>query len=142
MTALAGERRLREETWAYKAFKLPTAKTAFKGGVAVFDQSVGKCIPSETGAGQTDLFVLGFFNETVVNASGADKDVVVRLKREITVRWMKNDVTNPVLVTDIGKDIYGVDDQTVSISSATSTRSVVGKAWAIDATLGVAVEIT
>lgn len=142
MTAMTGERRLREETWAYKAFKLPTGKTAYKNGLAVYDQSVGKCIPSETGASQTDLFVLGFFNESKANATGSDVDVIVRLKREVLVRWLKNDGTNPVLVTDIGKDIYGVDDQTVSISSATSTRSVVGKAWAIDATLGVAVEIT
>jgi hypothetical protein len=142
MTAMAGERRLREETWAYKTFKLPTAKTAFKNGVAVYDQSVAKCIPMETGAGQTDLFVLGFFNETVANTSGVDKDVTVRLKREITVRWFANDATNPVTVNDIGKQCFGVDDQTASNSSATSTRSTLGVAWAIDAVKGVAVEIS
>lgn len=141
MAALSGPRPLRQETWSRRAFKLPTGKTAYKGGIAVYDQSVGKCIPAETGAGQTDLFMLGLFYETVANASGADLDVVVNLKKEVRVTWMKNDGTNPVLATDLGKDIYAVDDQTVSISSATSTRSVIGKAWALDATLGVAVEM-
>jgi hypothetical protein len=141
MAALTAERRLREETWAYQTFKLPTGKTAFKGGIAMYDQSVAKCIPAETGAGQSDLFALGTFNETVANTSGADKDVVVRLKREIRVLWFKNDGTNPVTANDIGKNVYAVDDQTVAISDATGTRSVLGTAWAIDATLGVAVEV-
>lgn len=141
MAALTAERRLREETWAYQTFKLPTGKTAFKGGIAMYDQSVAKCIPAETAAGQSDLFALGTFYETVANTSGADKDVIVRLKREIRVTWFKNDGTDPVTANDIGKDIYAVDDQTVSISDATDTRSVLGTAWAIDATHGVAVEV-
>jgi len=139
MAAMTKARRLREETWQYQAFELGNAKQAWKNGLAVYDQSAGKCIPAETGASQTDLFVLGFFAEDMLG--NGTKKVSVRLKREITVRWMANDGANPVLVTDLGKDIYGVDDQTVSISSATSTRSVVGKAWAIDAVKGVAVEV-
>lgn len=142
MAALTAEKRLRRETWKRRKFSLPTGKTAFKGGIAVYDQSVGKCIPSETGATQTDLFCLGLFAETVANSSGSDKDVVVELKREIAVVWFANDGTNPVLATDLGKPVFGVDDQTVSISNATNTRSAVGTAWAIDATLGVAVELT
>lgn len=140
MSALGAERRLRVETWARKTFKLPTGKTAYKGGLAVYDQSAGKCIPSETGAGQTDLFCLGTFAETVANASGADMDVVVSLKREVKVIWFANDGTNPVLATDLGKSVYGVDDQTVSILA--TNRSAVGIAWALDATLGVAVELS
>jgi hypothetical protein len=141
MSALAGERRLRREVWKRRTFKLPTGKTAWKNGIAVYDESAGKAIPAETGAGQTDLFVLGFFNETVANSSGGDLDVVVELKREVHVVWFANDGTNPVTATDLGKDVYAVDDQTASISNATSTRSVLGTAWALDATLGVAVEM-
>lgn len=140
MAALTADRRIRKETWARRKFSLPTGKTAFKGGIAVYDQSAAKCIPSETGASQTDLFVLGVFAETVANASGADKDVVVDLKREITVRWFANDGTNPVLATDLGKTVYGADDQTVSILN--TNRSAVGVAWALDTVLGVAVEMT
>lgn len=141
MTALAADRRLRVETWTRKSFTLASGKKAYKGGIAVYDQSVGKVIPAVTGAGQSDLFPLGTFAEQV-DATAADKPVVVALKREIKVTWFANDGGDPVLATDLGKDVYGVDDQTVSISSATSTRSVVGKAWAIDSTLGVAVEMT
>lgn len=140
MAALTRARKLREETWSRNTYKLPTGKTAFRGGIAVFDQSVGKCIPSETGVGQTDLFCLGVFAETVANASGGDLDVVVQLKREVRGYWFANDGTNPVLVTDLGKPVFGADDQTVSILA--TNRSAVGTAWAIDATLGVFVEMT
>lgn len=136
MAALTSERRIREETWAYKTFKLPTGKTAFKGGIAVLDQSIGKAIPAE---GQTDLFPLGLFAETVVNASGADMDVDVQLFKERRVRWFANDATNPVTATDLGKDVAMVDDQTVSILA--TGRSILGTAWAVDATKGVAVEV-
>ncbi len=136
MTAQAAERGLRQETWAYKTFKMPTAKTAYKGAIAALDISVGKVIPAET---QTDLFIIGTFAENVANASGADMDVGVKLKREIEVTWFKNDGTNPVTATDLGKDVYVVDDQTVSVLS--TGRSIIGKAWAIDTAMGVAVEV-
>lgn len=139
MAALTAERRVRVEAWARKSFTLASGKKAWKGGLAAYDQSVGKVIPVETGAGQTDLFVLGTFCETV-DAAGGDKPVVVTLKREVVVRWFANDGTNPVLATDLGKTVYGVDDQTASILN--TNRSAVGVAWAIDATLGVAVELT
>jgi len=142
MSALSAPRRVREERWTRRSFKLPTGKTAYRGGIAAYDQSAGKCIPAETGAGQTDLFMLGLFYETVANASGSDMDVVVQLKREIRVVWFANDGTNPVLATDLGKTVYAVDDQTASISNASSTRSALGTAWALDSVLGVAVEVT
>lgn len=140
MTALASERRLREERWTYKQFGLATGKKAYQGGLAVYDQSAAACIPAEE---QTDLFALGLFAETVDNTTGATAALVnVRLKREIRLLWFANDTANPVTSNDIGKDVFAVDDQTVSIDSATSTRSILGKAWAIDATKGVAVEMT
>ena len=139
--ALSADRPLRRETWKRKAFTLASGSVAYKGGLAAYDQSVGKVVPVSTGAGSADLFALGVFYKKV-DASAADATVIVDLKREVNVVWMKNDGTNPVTVNDIGKSIYGVDDQTVSISSAASTRSVVGVAWAVDATLGVAVEMT
>ena len=140
MAALTAERRLRRETWTRKSFTLTGVK-AQKGGMAAYDQSAGKVTKVQTGATFNDLFILGTFHETV-DATSADKAVIVDLKREVNIVWMANDGTNPVTVNDIGKSIYGVDDQTVSISSATSTRSVVGVAWAVDSTLGVAVEMT
>jgi hypothetical protein len=135
MAAQTAERRIREERWNYRTYTLAAGKKAWKGGVAVYDESAAACIPGEA---QTDLFVLGFFAETV-DATGVAKPVAVQLKKEIVVRWLKNDGTNPVLATDIGKDVYVVDDQTVSILA--TARSAIGKAWAIDSALGVAVEV-
>lgn len=126
----------REEFWAYKQFSLQSGKKAFKGGVAAYDQSAGKCIPAE---GQTDLFVLGLFDEDV-DATAAEKLVNVKLKREVRLRWLPNDGTNPVTVNDIGKTVYAVNDQDVSILS--TGRSAIGVAWAVDTSRGVAVEMT
>lgn len=142
MAALTAARRLREETWKRKTFKIATGTQVWRGGLAAYDQSVGKCVSVATGAGDADLFLLGTFYESLNNTTGADADVVVTLKKEVRVTWLANDGSNPVTANDLGKDVYGVDDQTVSVSSATSTRSVVGKAWALDSTLGVAVELT
>lgn len=139
MTAMAKARPIREERWAYKQFTLASGKKAYKGGLAVYDQSAGKMIPAETGASQTDLFVLGLFAEDV-DATSADKLCNVQLKREVVVRWFANG-TVAATANDIGKDAYGQDDQTVATDSATSTRSKVGIIWAVDASRGVAVEL-
>jgi hypothetical protein len=135
MAAQTSERRIREERWSYQTFTLGTNKTAYKGAIAVFDQSAGVVIPAEE---QTDLAPIGVFDETVTT-TGSTKPVVVKLFREVVVRWFKNDGTNPVTVNDLGKNVYMVDDQTVSILS--TGRSVLGQAWAVSATLGVAVEV-
>ena len=140
MSALTKARAIRREKWNYKSFTLASGKKAWRGGLACYDESAGAVIPAETGSGQTDLFMLGLFEEDV-DASGGALPVVVKLKKEVEVVWFANDGTNPVTVNDIGKSVYAVDDQTVSDSSATSTRSAVGIAWAVDSTLGVAVEI-
>lgn len=140
MTALAKARPLRREKWSYKSFTLGNSTKAWRGGIATYDQSLGKCVPAATGSGDTDLFMLGNFEEDV-DASAADAPVVVRLKKEVDVTWYVNDTGTPVTVNDIGKTVYAVDDQTVSTSTATSTRSAVGIVWAVDATLGVAVEM-
>lgn len=137
--ALSAERRIRREKWLYRSYTLALGKKGWKGGLAVYDQSAAKVIPCETGASQTDLFALGVFAETV-DAAGGDKAVVIEHFEEVSVIWFANDTNDAVTANDIGKDIYGVDDFTVSNSSASSTRSVVGVARAIDTTLGVAVE--
>lgn len=144
MSALTKGRALNVEVWQYKSFTLASGKKAWRGGLAVYDQSVGKCIPAETGAGQTDLFMLGFFAEDVDASStgtNADTPVVVRLKKEVTVVWLDNDSGTAVTANNIGQNVYALDDHTVSGSSATSTRSVAGIAWALDTVKGVAVEI-
>ncbi len=125
----------RFEVMQYKQYTLATPKVAWKGAIAVIDQSVGKCIPGEV---QADLFMLGTFAEDK-SAAAADVLVNVELKREVKGKWFANDGTNPVTATDIGKPVYIVDDQTVSILS--TGRSIIGLAWAIDTVKGVFVEM-
>lgn len=137
MAALTKARARRTETWKYKIFQLAAGKKAFKNGIAAYDQSAAVVIPGEV---QTDLIPFGLFAEDVDNsAGGASVEVNVELFREVTVTWYANDGVNPVLATDLGKNCYMIDDQTVSILS--TGRSVLGRVWAIDATKGVAVEV-
>lgn len=133
------ERKLKRATWKYKEYTLAASNLAEKGKLAAYDQSEGKVVPAATGANEADHFALGFFAETKAS-SGSDQTITVEHFKEVEIVWFKNDVTNPVTANDIGKDVYAVDGETVSISSATSTRSVCGRARAIDTTLGVAVE--
>jgi len=135
MGVMAKDRPIRTEFWAYKRYTLASGKKAYKGGIAVYDESAAAVIPGEA---QTDLFVLGLFDEQV-DATSAAKPVNVQLKKEVRIRWFPNDGTNPVLATDIGKSVYLVNDQDVSILS--TGRSVIGIAWAIDTVKGVAVEM-
>lgn len=135
MTALAQERQGSRERWTYKQFTLASGNKAWKGGIACLDLSTGKVEP---GHAETDLLLLGQFAETV-DAAGGDKLVNVNLWREIDVIWYANAPGgDAVVATDIGSLCYVFDDQTVT-KTATG-RSVAGRVWAIDATLGVAIE--
>jgi hypothetical protein len=53
--------------WKRKAFKLPTGKTAWKNGLAVYDQSAASASRRNGRRRRPTLFVLGFFYETVAN---------------------------------------------------------------------------
>lgn len=130
------ERSQTSENWGYAAFVLTSAAAAVKGEVACIDTSTGKVT---VGGTSTTLMPVGWFNESKTGDGSAT--VQVRLFREIVGAWWTNDSDpNAVDSGDIGSTCYVKDGSTVSASSASSTRSIAGRVWAISATRGVLVE--
>ncbi len=134
MTALSAAKASRFERWTYHQFTLASGNVAYQGGLACLDLSTGKVEP---GHEETDLLVIGTFDETV-DATAADKQVNVNLRKEIEVEWWANSGDNAVVSTDVGSYCYVEDDQTVGSEAA--GRAIAGRVWAVDATKGVAVE--
>lgn len=135
MTALAAERARSIEKFTYRQFTLASGNKGWKGGIAAGDLSTGKVEP---GHDETDLFVLGVFDETV-DAAAADKLVNVNLGREVVAEWLANGTAgDAVAAADVFNLCYVMDDQTVS--KVATGRSVAGRIWAVDSVRGVLVE--
>lgn len=135
MTAVAADVARPESTWRFKKYTLKSGKIAFKGAAACLEVSSGKVVPASA---TTGLVWLGTFVENV-DASAADKLVNVDLIEEIEIRWFVNGTsTDAVAATDVGKDCYFLDDQTVSILR--TGKSLAGKIVAFDSTKGVGIQ--
>jgi phage portal protein BeeE len=73
------------------------------------------------------------------NASGSAGAFDVEIEEGIFF-WDNSSAGDAIAQADVGKVVYGVDDQTVAKTSNTGARSVAGVARYVDSTLGVAVE--
>ncbi len=132
---LTTARMTRRETWRFKQFTAKASETAYKGGLAVMKQSDGKVYAGVSGTGYIPL---GFFAETKTSAS--DFTVNVDLLEEKHLVWFDNATSgDAVAATDFGKVCYFFDDHSVTITS--TSRSIAGLVWGVDATKGVLVEI-
>ncbi len=134
MTALARARQSAQLVFTYRQFMLAVTRIAFKGGAAGIDLSTGKV---EDAHAEGDLLIIGRFDEDK-DATSAEAYVKVNMGRQVVCDWWENGST--ILVTDIGKLCYFADDQTVTLTPAAGGAPVAGRIWAVDTTLGVAVE--
>lgn len=80
----------------------------------------------------TTLRGIGRAEETVDNTDGASGALRVPVNTGIFA-FANSAATDAIGRKDIGKDCYGVDDQTVALTSGTNTRSVAGKIFDVDA---------
>ncbi|WP_439604346.1 hypothetical protein [Shinella sp.] len=124
MTAMNAARQPVEMEGVYSSAPVKGATTILQGALAVMES--GLAVPGKTAL---NLIVLGVSEETVVNA-GADGAAKVHTKRGVFKFF--NLGADPVLVGDVGKDCYLVDDQTVAKGSGTNTRSVAGKIISVE----------
>lgn len=135
MAALTEPRKdTHERTGRERTVGVSAGVTCFAGGGAVL--SGGFAEPATTATG---LRSLGRFEETVDNSDGADGDKTVRIRKGV-FPFANSAAADEIVAADIGNDCYWVDDQTVAKTSATSTRSVAGKVYDVDAD-GVWVEL-
>lgn len=112
-----------------------TREPAMKGGVLIYAgalvalNAAGLAVPFTAAA---DLTALGAAQGHFDNKNGADGDLRVRV--DAGIHCFDNSAgADEIKLSDIGKDCYGVDDQTVAKTSATDSRSVAGKIFDVDA---------
>lgn len=139
MTAQSAARAQTERRWKYKQFTLKSGSVAWQGGGAMLELATAKVVPCATPAATTTgYFFLGNFAESV-DATSADKIVNIDLVEEVvTKRYVNATSTDAVGATDIGKIVYFLDDQTVTITR--SNRVVAGRVWDIDSNGGIHVQ--
>lgn len=117
-----------------RSFSFPVAAdVVIYQGALVALSATGYAKPAVTAVGLTGL---GRAAETVDNSAGADGAVNVPVERGVYLWNNAGDVT----LAHVGDPAYAVDDQTVSASSDTNTRSQIGTVRDVNA-LGVWVEI-
>lgn len=103
------------------------ATKIYAGSLVCLDAS-GWAVP---GAAATTLIAMGRAEADADNSSGADGDIKVRIKRG-RFRWANSSSTDAIARTEIGKDVYIVDDQTVAKTNGSSSRSRAGKVVGVD----------
>lgn len=125
MTAQTQARSVVEQEGVYSEAPIKGATTIHQGALVVTDS--GLAVPGKTA---TNLIVLGVAVTSVQN-TGADGAKRVLAKRG-TFKFF-NLGADAVLMGDVGKDCFIVDDQTVAKSDGGTTRSVAGKIIGVEA---------
>jgi hypothetical protein len=124
MTALAKDRNTPAR--AGDLLVLPVAANAkIFAGALVAMGAAGYAVPGNAASG---LLVAGRAEENVDNTGGADGAATVKVSRGIFK--YANDSASPVAATDLLKDCYILDDQTVSILG--TNRSKAGKVLGVE----------
>jgi hypothetical protein len=120
-------------TVTIKSYEFPgKTEQVYQGGLACGDTSTGKVAK---GFVSTTLIPLGLFVEDQNTASGGT--VLVELFREVRATWFANG--DSIDATSVFSEAFVLDDQTVTKSSNTNTRSVAGHILAVDSKKGVLV---
>lgn len=136
MAAQTTNRDVRLRAGGAKTDQLPrpltlAASTGLFIGSLVAVTTAGTARPARTVSSNSDVIV-GFSESEVSTAAGDTETAGVRRG----IIELVNDVSDPVTAASIGRNVYAVDDQTVSAGSASSTRVVAGKFLGFDEDTG------
>lgn len=105
------------------------ASTKILAGTIVCLNAAGYAVGASVA---TTLIADGRAEETVDNSAGvagAEKVTV----RKGTFRFANSASTDAITRTEVGKNVYLVDNQTVAKTDGGATRSIAGKVFAVDA---------
>jgi len=128
MTALTQDRNTLRRNGDQMEPPVAAATRIFAGSMVAINTG-GYAVP---GATSTTLKAAGVAEHRADNSAGAAGDIRVRVSKG--VHQLGNSAsTDAIALADIGADCYMVDDQTVAKTSGTSTRSVAGKVFDVDA---------
>jgi archaellum component FlaG (FlaF/FlaG flagellin family) len=106
---------------------MKASTTILKGTIVVLDSTGYAKGPSAA----TTLITAGRAAETVDNSAGASGDLKIRVEPG-QFRYNNSASTDAIGVTEVGKDCYLVDNQTVAKTDASGTRSRAGKVMDVD----------
>jgi hypothetical protein len=131
--ALSADRFTAKSPRGFRDFPVAANVTIYAGALVVVDTS-GYARPGR--ASTTDKAV-GHALTQVVNGAVAG---AVTVKVDDTPAWYKNSASGDLIaLTEIGDDIYVVDDEQVAKTSNSNARIIAGKCRNVDSTLGVLV---
>ena len=128
MAALTTDRNTVARSGDTIELKGAASKKYFAGALIARDAN-GRATP---GAVSTTIKGVGRCEEYVDNSTGADDAVTVKIRKGI-FQFANSSAGDAITDADIGNDCYIVDDQTVAKTNGTSTRSVAGKVFDVDA---------
>lgn len=130
MTALAADRNTPEMAMSYRqlvqAAEGADSTQFYAGGLVVLDQADGKV---KKGGIATTYIALGRCEENLLTGTSNTRQPRIKCG---CFRWGNSAAGDAIAADDIGKACYIVDDQTVALTSNTSTRSVAGTIVAVD----------
>ncbi|MCX7204748.1 MAG: hypothetical protein NT086_01930 [Proteobacteria bacterium] len=98
-------------------------------GTLVCASATGFATP---GATAITLAYLGMADEFADNTGGADGAITVGIRRNRAFKWA-NDAGDPVTQASVGRPCFVLDNQTVSKTNGTNTRSQAGTVVGVDA---------
>ncbi len=132
---LTAGRNTPERSGDERSLPVAAATRIYPGALVALNAS-GYLVPFSVA---TTLKSVGRAEEPVDNTGGAAGDRRCRVRAGV-FRFANSSSGDLIVLADIGADCYGVDDQTVAKTNGSSTRSVAGKIFDVDA-LGVWVAI-
>ncbi len=128
MTALAADRTTKTRTG--ERFTAPVkGSTKIYAGSMVALGTDGYARPARATA--TDI-VIGIAEKQVDNSGGADGDLTVEILRRVTGCFGNSLSGDAITLTERGKHVFVVDDQTVAKTNSVGTRPVAGKVIDVD----------
>lgn len=113
-----------------KIRNMPLAAVKCLAGTIAARNATGFATP---GATATTLRGIGIFRSTVDNSGGAAGDLTVDVERGVWGPFANSASGDLIARADIGNDCYIVDNQTVAKTDGSTTRSIAGKVFDVDA---------
>jgi hypothetical protein len=128
LSALAADRPTPQRSGDRRVLPVAAATIVYAGAMVAVN-AAGNAVPVTAAA---TLKGVGRAERRIDNSQGAAGDLSVEVMAGI-FRFDNSASADLLTQADIGSDVYGVDDHTVAKTSASSTRSVVGKVFDVDA---------
>jgi hypothetical protein len=135
MVALTAPRNTPVALGEIRSVPVKAATKVFQGGMVQID-ATGHAVPASATIANVTI---GRADETADNSAGANAAINVKVRRGV-FKFANSAAGDLIARTEIGKDCYVVDDQTVAKTNNGGARPVAGKVFGVDAQ-GVWVEI-